>query len=129
MKFDALKTRSRGSGPWLLGQKAGGSGTRRYSCQRLLCAAALVVVCTPLLAQEAIVTDRPDFTESTATVPVGSLQLEGGATWTEVEDAEELSLGELLLRLPFGPALEGRLAVGYLTSDGPDGLEDPTVGV
>lgn len=53
------------------------------------CSAAVLVMCAAAGAQpgpdpmdEPLVTDRPDFTESTETVPAGHLQLESGYTFT-----------------------------------------------
>ncbi|MFN2421130.1 MAG: transporter, partial [Gemmatimonadota bacterium] len=84
-------------------------------------------------AQGPLVTDRPDFTESAAVVGTGRVQLEGGATWTDLGDSDELALGEILVRIGLHDRLEFRVAPNsYTRVDGPDsdveGLEDPSLG-
>ena len=59
----------------------------------------------------AIVTDRPDFTESPQTVPQGKIQIESGATFTRGGDEKAQSLGEVLVRVPLGPRSELRIGV------------------
>lgn len=81
-----------------------------------------------------LTTDRPDFTESTSTIPRGHFQIEGGTTLNRVEDADSTSFGELLVRIGMGDAWELRLGAGsYSRVETPDdtvsGLDDPTVGV
>ncbi len=83
---------------------------------------------------EPLITDRPDFTESTATVAPGHVQVEAGATLTRVEDEDSDTFGEVLVRIGLGPRLEARLgAFSYSRTDGPgsevSGLEDPAVGL
>lgn len=84
--------------------------------------------------EDPLITDRPDFTESTDTVPKGHFQLEGGLTSARVGDEDSRSLGELLLRIGLGDRLEARIGAGsYSWLDRPagdaSGLEDPTLGV
>ncbi len=83
---------------------------------------------------EPLITDRPDFTESTDTVPRGHFQLEGGFTATRVDDEDGRSLGELLLRIGLSDRLEARIGAGsHSWVDGPggevSGFEDPALGV
>ena len=83
---------------------------------------------------ESIVTDRPDFTESTDTVPEGRFQLEGGYTFARAGGDEEVTTGELLLRVAAGPRTELRVGVpsyGRIRAAGGNGagLEDASVGV
>lgn len=92
---------------------------------------------------EPLVSDRPDFTESAVTVPVGHFQLELGATVSRRDgapgapDNEAIEAGEVLLRLGLAERLELRLAPGsHLDSSqgnrdggGPDGRTDGSVGV
>jgi hypothetical protein len=47
---------------------------------------------------EAIVTDRPDITESSIVVPKGSLQFENGLTWTAQGSRGVLDASETLIR-------------------------------
>ena len=105
----------------------------------LLPLAILLALPPPLGAQgspeEALVTDRPDFTESAVTVGGGRVQAEAGATLTDLSRGdEELTLGELLVRAGLGDAVELRLGIGSvarLESAGlaERGLVDPSLGV
>ncbi len=56
-----------------------------------------------------LVGDRPDFTESATDVPAGSIQIEGGYTYTRTEDAHEHSLGEILVRAGIHERVEVRV--------------------
>lgn len=108
---------------------------------RPLLAATLVAVTVPVASaqsfsglEEPLVTDRPDFTESTDTVPRGHFQLEGGYTLARVEDDESQSLGELLLRVGLGERWEARIGAGshsWIDSPAGDlsGFEDPSLGI
>lgn len=83
---------------------------------------------------DSLTTDRPDFTESTSTIPKGHFQIEGGTTLNRVEDSDSTSFGELLVRIGTGNSWELRLGAGsYSRVELPDetvsGLEDPSVGV
>ena len=55
--------------------------------------------------------DRPDFTESPETVPPGSIQAEGGYTFSSNEGSTTHSIGELLIRIPAGDRAEARLGL------------------
>lgn len=85
--------------------------------------------------EEPLISDRPDFTESTDTVPRGHFQLEGGFTSTRVDDEDSRSFGELLLRIGLSERLEARIGAGSHTRiarpGGGDasGYEDPGLGV
>jgi hypothetical protein len=107
---------------------------------RQLCAAllglAIFLGVVPAAAQmdEPLVSDRPDFTESTGTIAPGHVQIEGGITRQEIGEEDALSAGEVLVRLGMTERLEARLGVGSWTRiDFPggelDGYEDPTVGL
>lgn len=83
---------------------------------------------------DSLTTDRPDFTESTSTIPRGHFQIEGGTTLNRVEDTDSTSFGELLARIGMGDAWELRLGIGSYSrvetdGDTASGFEDPTVGV
>jgi hypothetical protein len=87
-----------------------------------------------LEAQQSLVTDRPDFTESASVVGPGHVQLEGGATFTRSADSDEITLGEVLVRIGVDERLELRAAANsYARIEGADGdaegLEDPALGV
>ena len=68
----------------------------------------------PLQAQDAdMVGDRPDFTESAQTVPVGRIQLEAGATYSDFEgNNEAVTYGEALLRIGLAETFELRGGLG-----------------
>ena len=104
---------------------------------KTLPALLLAALCgIPVVAQEIpdMETDRPDFTEGTRTVPPGHLQLEAGATFTDLDGAEDLSVGETLLRIGLAERWELRLGTGsYLRNEtGPvtvDGYGDASLGL
>ncbi len=71
---------------------------------------------------EPLVTDRPDFTESTETIPPGHFQLESGYTFTYDRESKERlrehAAPELLLRVGMADNLELRFGWdGYAWSD------------
>jgi Putative MetA-pathway of phenol degradation len=84
-----------------------------------------------------LVTDRPDFTESTSIIPRGHFQIEGGYTFTRQGDEDASSLGELLLRVGAGERVEARFGIGSYGTVDPgvpgssklSGYEDPFIGV
>lgn len=111
------------------------SSTLLLSATGLLTAAAGVA---PLVGQEAgpdpLVTDRPDFTESAATVAPGLFQLEAGYTFTRSGDERQHELGEALLRVGIAEPIELRLGVPTFTlTDGAgverEGLGDASIGL
>lgn len=63
-----------------------------------------------------LVTDRPDQTESTAVVPVSSVQIEAGASYGQVYGGlprlRALAVGGTLVRVGLLPWLEGRVGFG-----------------
>jgi hypothetical protein len=81
---------------------------------------------------EPLVTDRPDFTESTETVAPGRLQLEAGYTFTRRDEDIEHSVPEFLLRVGLQERLELRLTLNALAVDVVDadaqGFQDLTLG-
>lgn len=97
--------------------------------------AALAVLCaTPARAQEEpLVTDRPDFTESTSTVAPRRVQAEAGYTFQREGSTDSHTLGELLLRIGLHPRAELRVGLSsYDIIDAPEGtttgLEDASLG-
>lgn len=94
----------------------------------------VIAPASPAQTEAPLVTDRPDFTESALTVPRGSLQLESGYTFTGAEDADEHTLGEVLLRIGLLDRLEARIGLGahaWIEAPGEDasGFEDPSLGM
>lgn len=77
--------------------------------------------------------DRPDFSESTETVPPGSIQAEAGYTFSRQAGSATHSIGELIVRVPTGHRAEVQFALNsYLIehSNGSvrRGFEDMEIG-
>jgi hypothetical protein len=72
-------------------------------------------------AEEPLVTDRPDFTESSSSVGIGVVQLESGLTFIEFEDGSDVAtIGEILARWGVVKSLELRfLLPTYARETGP----------
>ncbi len=88
----------------------------------------------PAPIDEPLVTDRPDFTESTEAVPLGRFQFEGGYTYTDGGDSKTHNTPELLLRIGVFEGVELRIGwPNFATIEDPaggaDGLEDLSLGV
>lgn len=84
-----------------------------------------------LLAAEALVTDRPDATESSSVVGAGVYQLETGFTYTEDGSQDTLESFGTLLRIGLSERWEARVAWdGYIDvgNSGPDGIGDAELG-
>lgn len=80
-----------------------------------------------------IITDRPDFAESTETIPPGRVQLESGYTFARSGEDTEQTLGQLLLRVGTGSRTELRVGVNSFAqtrnADGrTSGFEDIALG-
>lgn len=72
-----------------------------------------------------LITDRPDFTESTVTVGKGVAQIELGYTYLDTGDSDAHSLGEPLLRYGIlAEWLELRLGIFPLEESGETGFSD-----
>jgi len=66
-----------------------------------------------------LVTDRPDFTESPQTAPVGMVQIEGGVTFEKSGNDKVTTYGETLIRVAVGTRAELRLGVpSYISQRG-----------
>ncbi|MBL8961077.1 MAG: transporter [Gemmatimonadetes bacterium] len=101
----------------------------------VLAAVLLTGACASVPRQdlEPLVTDRPDFTESSETVAPGMAQLESGATVQRVGEETGTTVGEALLRVGLAPRAELRLGFNsYAVVRSPgvrqQGLEDASVG-
>jgi hypothetical protein len=76
-----------------------------------------------------IETDRPDFTESSATVPRGRYQLEAGYTVQRAaQRGSSHSLPETLLRIGVSSGVELRLAQNAMVADGASAFDDIAIG-
>ena len=80
----------------------------------------------------ALITDRPDFTESPQTVPAGLTQIEAGVTFERSGRDKVTTLGETLIRVGAGKRAEIRVGVpSYITQRGGargDGFDDAFLG-
>jgi hypothetical protein len=77
--------------------------------------------------------DRPDFTESPETVPPGSIQAEGGYTYSRDASSTNQSIGELLVRVPANTRAELRIgfnsySIEHAAGQVRRGFEDMEVG-
>jgi hypothetical protein len=89
---------------------------------RLIVGLLVVAFALPSAAEEPLVTDRPDFTESALAVGGNNWQFEFGTTYDSGANVDAASLGELLVRWGVAEKFELRLAVpSYLWVDGPEG--------
>ena len=87
-----------------------------------------------LTTEAAIVTDRPDVTESSLVIPKGSVQFENGITWTKNHGDQVLDLSETLIRVGLLNRTEIRLVVpNYIAnltrSSAPAGFSDIAIGM
>lgn len=99
---------------------------------------ALGAATAPAAAQEPMITDRPDFTESAFTVGSGVAQIEAGYTYFERGPTTMHQIGEALIRYGIIPNLEARVLlpsylsantdVGPLESDA-SGFGDANLGI
>lgn len=90
-----------------------------------------ILLAAPLAAQgrTPIETDRPDFTESSATIPRGRFQLEAGYTLKRSDAGHTMhSLPETLLRVGLTSAVELRVAQNIMVQGGRSALEDLCLG-
>jgi len=89
----------------------------------------LSLVIPGALAQDAIITDRPDFTESGVSVPKGKVQIEGGFELVDYGNISFLSLPETLVRIGIKNGVELRVGVpSYEDRESVSGIGDLTVG-
>ena len=67
-----------------------------------------------------MITDRPDHTESSQTVPAGMFQIEAGYTFIKINDDNNHSLGELLVRVGMLRHTELRVSFNSYTIENTD---------
>lgn len=82
---------------------------------RTIALVAAQACATATATHEPLVSDRPDFTESTATMKPGEVQLEGGHTFERVTSSKVNTTGELLLRIGVASRAELRIEPGSYT--------------
>lgn len=77
--------------------------------------------------------DRPDLADGIQIVPLGHLQVEGGMTLVRNGDTDVLTLGEVMLRIPWTERVESRLQIlSVAVASGAEhghGILDPSVDV
>jgi hypothetical protein len=82
-------------------------------------AAAAILATTFANAEDPLITDRPDFTESAFVVGRGVVQLEGGVSYADADDESVTTVPELLVRWGITRGIELRvLAPIYAWIDG-----------
>jgi hypothetical protein len=100
----------------------------------LVASALLSTGCATLGGKPPLVSDRPDFTESTPTIAPGHVQVEAGSTYAEEGPLASTSVGELLTRVGVASRVELRLAGNsvvysrFTGTPGRWGREDATLG-
>jgi len=95
--------------------------------------AAVLGCATARASHEPLVSDRPDFTESTSIVSPGGVQAEGGYTFARSSSEKTSTAGELLVRIGLTHQAELRIEPGsysWITSPGAreSGREDAEIG-
>ena len=110
--------------------------TQRFSVMHLPLALLLATgACTTLGGKPPLVSDRPDFTESTQLIAPGHVQVEAGSTQSKEAGTRAVSVGELFVRVGLADKLELRVVPSSYTTVYPNGFasvsgrEDPTLGV
>jgi len=78
----------------------------------------LLFISNSLFAQDDIVTDRPDATESALTIPFKSMQIETGITYSSEQNTENYTLPEYLIRIGISKFLELRLEHSFYKNIG-----------
>jgi hypothetical protein len=83
--------------------------------------------------EEPLISDRPDFTESAVSVPVGLWQLETGYSLSRRADETTHTLGEMLVRFGVLPRAELRFGLNSVAivdrpGENASGLEDVSLG-
>jgi hypothetical protein len=77
---------------------------------------------TVVSAKEPLVTDRPDFTESSSSVGSGALQLESGVTYSDFRNGTEVTtIGEILVRWGVARKFELRFLLPTYAREGGGG--------
>lgn len=81
---------------------------------RQLLAATVAVLsfsaCATMGTRDALVSDRPDFTEATVVVEPGKVQVESGSTMSREGETRATAFGEVLVRAGLAPKVELRVA-------------------
>jgi hypothetical protein len=106
----------------------------RLRVTALVASALLATGCATLGGKPPLVSDRPDFTESTPTIEPGHVQVEAGSTYSEEGPQASTSVGELFTRVGLVSRVELRLVGNsvvynrFTGTPGRWGREDATLG-
>jgi hypothetical protein len=89
--------------------------------------------CATMGTRDALVSDRPDFTEATVLVDKGHVQVESGSTFSREGDTRSTAFGEVLMRAGLASKVELRVSgnsfVRERTGDAlTSGMQDATLG-
>lgn len=99
--------------------------------RRVAVVGCCLLVSLVVSAEDGIVTDRPDQTESAVVIAPGVLQFETGFLYTSGDDARGLTLPTTLIRAGLGHRLELRIDLAGVEKDllsDDSGLADPSLG-
>lgn len=99
----------------------------------LLFTAVTLSACASMGTRDALVSDRPDFTEASALVDPGHVQVEAGSTRSREGEARVTAHGEVLMRAGLTSRVELRLAGNSFVQERTDllsqsGAEDSGLG-
>jgi hypothetical protein len=96
---------------------------KRRSHSKIYAAVFAVFACSSVVpAQEPLVTDRPDFTESSSSVGSGVLQLESGVTYSDFQNGSDVTtIGEILARWGVAKKFELRFVLPTYSREGGGG--------
>jgi hypothetical protein len=87
------------------------TGSVRVSLVAFAMSVAFVDMCAAQSAAPELVTDRPDFTESSEVVGSGVIQIESGLTFEQTDEtANQVTAPQLLVRVGIGSRFELRFA-------------------
>ncbi|GAB1344388.1 transporter [Gemmatimonas sp.] len=89
--------------------------------------------CATMGTRDALVSDRPDFTEATVVVDPGQVQVESGSTVSREGETRATAFGEVLVRAGLAPKVELRVAGNSFVRERTagvlaQGMEDATLG-
>jgi hypothetical protein len=105
--------------------------------RRLLATAVATLslsACASLGTRDALISDRPDFTEATALVERGHVQVEAGSTVARESETRVTTHGEVLMRAGLSRRLELRVAGNSFVQEQTDdfrqsGMQDGSLGL
>lgn len=92
-----------------------------------------LTACASMGTRDALVSDRPDFTEATVLVEPGHVQVESGTTFSREGDTRSTAFGEVLMRAGLTKKVELRVAGNSFVRESTGdvlttGMQDASVG-